>query len=164
MLAYGLLLRLDINRQLVRKAFKADNASVYMNYTLDQVRECLRCDNRTSQVPNPSNSTFMSTGEPDDNSTATTSENELQDVNICHPTPELSGDASRSRIAFLCMGIFSASLDQGLHRLSQNFSATRILTLVTLGIVIALITNAFIVDGNNIPLSSTFFKPGTGSN
>ena len=63
MLAYGLLLRLDINRQLVRKAFKADNASVYMNCTFDLVRECLRCDNRTSQVPKPSNSTFMSAGE-----------------------------------------------------------------------------------------------------
>ena len=50
MLAYGLLLRLDINRQLVRKAFKADNASVYMNCTFDLVRECLRCDNRTSRV------------------------------------------------------------------------------------------------------------------
>ena len=171
MLAYGLLLRLDINRQMVRKAFNADNASADMNCSFDQVRDCLRCErsylvvNSSSQVPQPNNGTFLKLSKPDFNSNGTSSENGFQDVNICHPTPELSGDASRSRIAFLC--IFSALLlliKAYIAYRFQNFSATRILTLVTLGIVIALITNAFIVDGNNIPLSSTFFKPGTGSN
>ena len=120
MLAYGFLLRLDINRQVVRKAFNADNASVDMNCTFDKVLDCLRCErnylgvNGTSQVPQSSDDTFMSVGEPDCNSTniITTSEDdetqEFQDVNICHPDPELRGDASR--ITFLCMGVFSALL------------------------------------------------------
>ena len=175
MLAYGLLLRLDINRQVVRKAFNADNTSINMNCTFDRVRDCLRCErsylgvNSTSQVPQTSNVTFVSVEEPDYNIVNTTSDNdetqELQDVNICHPDPELRGDASR--ITFLCMGVFSALLlliKAYIAYRFQNFSSTRMLTLVTLGIAIALITNAFVVDCLNIPLKSTFLKPGTGNN
>ena len=105
MLAYGLLLQLAINRQLVRKAFKADNASADMNCSFDQVRDCLRCErsylaaNSTGLGLQPSNGTFMSVGEQEDNRTNTTSEDfetqEFQDVNICHPQPDLSRDASR---------------------------------------------------------------------
>ena len=177
MLAYGLLLRLDINRQVVRKAFNADNASIDMNCFFDQVIVCLRCEpsylgvNSTSQVPQSSDDTFMSVGEPDYSSANnnTTSEDdetqEFKDVSICHPDPELRGDASR--ITFLCMGVFSALLlfiKAYIAYRFQNFSSTRMLTLVTLGIAIVLITNAFVVDCLNIPLKSTFLKPGTGNN
>ena len=71
MLAYGLLLRLDINMQIVRKAFKADNASVDMSCSFDQVKDCLRCErslllvNSTGRGSQPSNGTFMSVGELD---------------------------------------------------------------------------------------------------
>ena len=166
MFAYGLLLRLAINRQLVRKAFKVDNASAGMSCSFDQVRDCLRCErsylalNSTSEAPQ-----FMSVEELADNSTEKDETQELQDVTICHPQPDLSRDASR--IAFLCMGIFSTLLlliKAYIAYRFQNFSATRILTLVTLGIAIALITNAFIIDHMDIPLNSTFWKPGSGNN
>ena len=172
MLAYGLLLQLAINRQLVRKAFRADNASADMSCGFDQVRGCLRCEqtylavNDTSQGAHSSNGTFVSVGEPYFNRTNENDETQdFQDVNICHPQPVFSRDASR--IAFLCMGIFSTLLlfvKVCIAFRFQYFSSTRILTMVTLGIAIALITNAFIVDHKDIPLNSTFLKPGTGNN
>ena len=135
-------------------------------------RGCLRCEqtylavNDTSQGAHSSNGTFVSVGEPYFNRTNENDETQdFQDVNICHPQPDFSRDASR--IAFLCMGIFSTLLlfvKVCIAFRFQYFSSTRILTMVTLGIAIVLITNAFIVDHKDIPLNSTFLKPGTGNN